>query len=36
MSDVEKKEVIHELKLGKNPWRENREMNWQLNKIAND
>lgn len=36
MSDVEKKEVIHELKLGKNPWRENREMNWQLNKIANE
>lgn len=36
MSDAEKKKVIHELKLGKNPWRENREMNWQLNKIANE
>ena len=36
MSDDEKKKVIHELKLGKNPWRENREMNWQLNNIANE
>ena len=36
MTEVEKKKAIHELKLGKNPWRENQRMNWQLNKIADD
>lgn len=36
MTDAEKKQIIRELKLGKNPWRENRNMSWQLNKIAND
>lgn len=36
MSETEKKKVIHELRLGKNPWRENQKMNWQLNKIADD
>ena len=36
MTSDEKKKVIHELKLGKNPWRENRETNWQLNNIANE
>lgn len=36
MTDAEKKQIIRELKLGKNPWRENRNMSWQLNKIADD
>lgn len=36
MTDSEKKQVIHELRLGKNPWRENQKMSWQLNKIADD
>ncbi len=36
MNESQKKEVIHLLRLGKNPWRENREMNWQLNMIADE
>lgn len=36
MTDAEKKQIIRELELGKNPWRENRNMSWQLNKIADD
>jgi len=36
LSDQQKKQVIKLLRLGRNPWRENRLMNWQLNKIADD
>lgn len=36
MSSIEKKDVIHKLKLGRNPWREHAKRNWQLNKIANE
>ena len=36
MSESQKKEVIHQLRLGKNPWRENKKMNWQLNLIADE
>lgn len=36
MTNFEKKDVIHKLKMGKNPWRENSKKNWQLNKIANE
>lgn len=36
MTPVQKKEVIHLLRLGKNPWRENQKRNWQLNRIADD
>ena len=28
--------MIRELRLGKNPWRENQKLSWQLNKIADD
>ena len=36
MTPEMKKETIHLLRLGRNPWRENRQMNYQLNKIADD
>lgn len=36
LPEKEKKRVIKLLRLGKNPWRENVRMNWQLNKIADD
>lgn len=36
MTPQQKKEAIHQLKLGINPWRENKKMNWQLNNIANE
>lgn len=36
MSKEEKKEVIQKLRLGKNPWREHQNGNWQLNNIANE
>lgn len=36
MTDSEKKKALHEIRLGKNPWRENQKMSWQLNKIADD
>lgn len=36
MTDEQKKKVVHQLKLGKNPWRENRQLNWQLNSIADE
>ena len=36
MTASEKKKMIHELRLGKNPWRENQKLSWQLNKIADD
>lgn len=36
MSESQKKEVLHQLRLGKNPWRENKKMNWQLNLIADE
>lgn len=36
MSSEQKKNAIHMLRLGKNPWRENRQLNWQLNRIADD
>lgn len=36
MTSRQKKEAIHQLKLGINPWRENKKMNWQLNNIANE
>lgn len=32
----EKKKVIKLLKVGRNPWRENQQANWQLNNIANE
>lgn len=36
MPPEEKKKVISLLKLGRNPWRENQQANWQLNNLAND
>ncbi|MDD3416011.1 MAG: relaxase/mobilization nuclease domain-containing protein [Lachnospiraceae bacterium] len=36
MTSEQKKEVVHQLKLGRNPWRESKKMNWQLNNIANE
>lgn len=36
MNQQEKKKVIKLLKLGRNPWRENQQANWQLNNIANE
>lgn len=36
MTATEKKKMIRELRLGKNPWRENQKLSWQLNKIADD
>lgn len=36
MTASEKKKMIQELRLGKNPWRENQKLSWQLNKIADD
>ena len=36
MPKEQKKRVIHLLRLGLNPWRENRRMNWQLNRIADE
>lgn len=36
MTDEEKKETIRKLKLGINPWRVNRETNWQLKNISNE
>lgn len=36
MTAEQKKEVVHQLKLGRNPWRESKMMNWQLNNIANE
>ena len=36
MPPQEKKKVLKLLRLGRNPWRENREANWQLNNIANE
>lgn len=36
MSPEEKKKVLKILRLGRNPWRENQQANWQLNKIANE
>ena len=36
MSNDEKKTALHEIRLGKNPWRENFRNNWQLNNIANE
>jgi hypothetical protein len=36
MSEGEKKDVIQKLRLGRNPWRENKQLSWQLNSIADD
>lgn len=36
MTSAEKKAVLKQLKLGRNPWRESQQRNWQLNNIAND
>ena len=36
MTEEQKKNTLHLLRLGRNPWRENRQMNWQLNRIADD
>ena len=36
MEPEEKGYVLKQLKLGKNPWREHRERNWQLNRIADE
>lgn len=36
MLPEEKKRVIRELKLGRNPWRVNRALNWQLNSIGRE
>ena len=36
MTEEQKKSALRLLRLGKNPWRENREMNWQLNAIADE
>lgn len=36
MSPTQKNHVIHQLRLGRNPWRENSLLNWQLNNIANE
>lgn len=36
LSKEQQVKVIHELRLGKNPWRENTKMNWQLNRIADE
>lgn len=35
LTSNEKEYVLKQLKLGKNPWRENRLKNWQQNRIAN-
>ena len=36
MPPEEKKKVLRLLRLGRNPWRENQQANWQLNNIANE
>lgn len=36
MPPEEKKKVLKLLRLGRNPWRENQQANWQLNHIANE
>lgn len=36
MLPEEKKRVIRELKLGRNPWRVNQSLNWQLNSIGRE
>ena len=36
LSDNEKKRTVSLLRMGRNPWRENSQMSWQLNKIADD
>lgn len=36
MSDEEKKEVIHMLKLGRNPWKERYEGNWQVQRMSDE
>lgn len=34
MDPKQKEYVLKQIKLGKNPWREHQQMNWQLNRIA--
>lgn len=34
MTNDERAKVIHQLKLGKNPWRDHAAFNWQINRIA--
>lgn len=36
MSPKEKGNVIRQIKLGENPWKQQRQMNWQLNEISRD
>ena len=36
MSEDEKKECIRALKLGRNPWRERQESNWQLQRLSDE
>ena len=36
MSVDEKKECIRALKLGRNPWRERQESNWQLQRLSDE
>ncbi len=36
MSDREKKECIHQLKLGRNPWRERHDSNWQIQRLSEE
>lgn len=36
MSPKEKENVIRQIKLGENPWKQQRQMNWQLNEISRD
>lgn len=36
MNPDEKEYVLKQLRLGKNPWRIHKRMNWQLNEIANE
>ena len=36
MQPEEKKRVIRELRLGRNPWRVNQALNWQLNSIGRE
>ena len=34
MNPEQKKYILSQIKLGRNPWREHQQMNWQLNHIA--
>lgn len=36
MTVKQKQYVIHQLRLGLNPWRENKKKNWRLNQIADE